>query len=77
MSPILSAASRPGLGEFPQRHAAFGLEPDVDDGEILFDPDDDALDDRALDEFGMGKALFEKCGEVLLGRSGDSGHAVS
>jgi hypothetical protein len=34
-----------GAGEFLQRDAAFGLQTDVDDGEILLDGDDGALDD--------------------------------
>ena len=37
--------SRPA-GEFLERDAAFGLEADVDDGHVLFDRDDGALDDR-------------------------------
>ena len=34
--------------EFAQRDAPLGLGPDIDDGEILFDPDNDALDDGAF-----------------------------
>ena len=35
-------------GEFFERHAAFGLETDIDHGEIILDGDDLALDDRRL-----------------------------
>src|SRR4029077_19474355 len=34
-----------GAGEFADRDAALGLEADVDDGHVLFDGDDGALDD--------------------------------
>ena len=49
LSPTLSVGLPAGAGEFLQRHAAFGLQADVDDGHVLFDGDDDALDDRAFD----------------------------
>ena len=35
-------------GEFAERHAPLGLQPDVDDGEVLLDADDGPLDDRTL-----------------------------
>src|SRR6185437_7579231 len=34
--------------EFAERHTALGLQADVDDGHVLFDRDDRALDDRTL-----------------------------
>ncbi len=37
-----------GSGEFAQLDAAFGLQSDVDDGDVLFDADDDSLDHRAF-----------------------------
>src|ERR1043166_952513 len=37
-----------GTGKFPQRHAAFGLESDIDDGEVLLDADAGPLDDGAF-----------------------------
>ena len=39
----------PRGGEFAQRDAAFALQPDVDDGEVVFDCGDGALDDAALE----------------------------
>ncbi len=43
-----------GRAEFLQRHAAFGLEADIDDGEVFFDGDDLALYDCA---FAWGRCL--------------------
>ncbi len=55
-----------GLGaEFLQRDAAFDLEADVDNGDILFDAGDDALGDIAFGEIVLGKGLFEKGREIL------------
>ena len=42
---VVAAARR---AEFLQRDAAFGLEADVDDGDVLLDGDDRALDDAAF-----------------------------
>ena len=44
----LDGAVAAGLAEFLHRDAAFGLEADVDDREILLDGDDDAFDDGAF-----------------------------
>ena len=46
--------------EFLQRHAAFDLEADVDDGHVFFDGRDDALDDLAFAGMAVGKGLFEQ-----------------
>ena len=43
----LEAGVAPGDAEFLERHPAFGLQADVDDGEVFFDGDDGALDDRS------------------------------
>ena len=37
-----------GAGEFLEGDAAFGLQTDIDDGDVLLDGDDDAADDGAL-----------------------------
>ena len=37
-----------GLGEFLGGDTAFGLEADIDDGEVVFDGDDAAIDERAF-----------------------------
>ena len=44
----LEFAFAAGPCEFTQRHAAFGLEADVNDGHVLFDCNNDALDDGAF-----------------------------
>ena len=65
--------------EFAQGHAAFRLQPDVDDGEVLFDADDGALDDRTFLQVSGPKGFIEHLGEVFtrgcLRCSG--GHEVS
>src|SRR5262245_21633964 len=53
----LRLTARPG--EFAQRHAPFGLGPDVDDSEVLLDADDLAFYDGALLGAALGKGLFE------------------
>src|SRR5262249_23518022 len=52
-------------GEFAQGDAAFGLEADVDDGEILLDPDDDAFDDGSFLQVSVTERFFEQLGEIL------------
>ena len=47
------------IGEFLERHAAFGLEADVDDGHVLFDRDDLALDDRSLERLVVAIGLVQ------------------
>ena len=59
-----------GTGEFPQRHAPFGLGADVDDGEVLFDADDLALDDGAFLRAPLREGLFEHLGEIFARRCG-------
>ena len=46
--------------EFLQGHAAFHLEADVDDGEVLLDADDLALDDLSFEDVVLGEALGEQ-----------------
>ena len=57
-----------GAGEFAQRHAAFGLQADVDDGHVLLDRNNDALDDGAFLQIAAGKALVEHRGKIVAGR---------
>ena len=59
--------------EFAQRDAPLGLGPDIDDGEILLDPDDDALDDGAFLRAALGEGLFEHLREILARRCGGLG----
>ena len=67
-------------GEFLQRDAAFGLQADVDDGEVLFDGDDRALDDGAFLQIAAGEGFFEQGGEIFARwgcGSCSSGHEIS
>ena len=57
-----------GTGEFAQRNAAFGLQADVDDGHVLFDRNNDALDDGAFLQIAAGEGLVEHRGEIVAGR---------
>src|SRR5690606_4231128 len=45
-------------GEFAQRHAAFALEADIDDGEIVLDTGDGADDDAAFEAFILAAEGF-------------------
>ena len=60
--------SRPGPHEFLERDAALGLQADVDDGEVLLDGDDDALDDGAFRHVVGAEALVEQGREILARR---------
>ena len=57
-----------GAGEFLERDAAFGLQTDVDDRDILLDRDDLALDDGPFAERRTRRRFIEKRGEILAGR---------
>src|SRR5467141_205243 len=57
-----------GSCEFTQRHAAFGLQADVDDGHVLLNRNNDALDDGAFLQIAAGKALVEHRGKIVAGR---------
>ena len=52
-------------GELAQGDAAFGLEADVDDGEILLDADDATFDDAAFEQILLGEAFGEQRGELV------------
>src|SRR6266702_3999332 len=64
----LEIAFAAGPGEFAQRHTAFGLQADVDDGHVLLDRNNDALDDGAFLQIAAGKALVEHRGKIVAGR---------
>src|SRR4051812_15162435 len=64
----LEFAVAAGPCEFAQRHAAFGLQADVDDGHVLLDRNNDALDDGAFLQIAAGKGLIEHRGEIVAGR---------
>ncbi len=62
-------------GEFAQRDAAFALQPDVDDGEVVFDRGDDALDDLAFEGFVFAaEGFIEKRREIVAARKCRAGH---
>ena len=54
--------------EFLEGDAAFGLEAEIDDGDIFFDRDDDALDDGAFKGLVLAIALVEKRCKILARR---------
>ncbi len=60
------AIASPGA-KLLERHAPLDLQADVDDGKVLLDGDDGALDDGALGHVRSGEALGEQCGEVFTG----------
>src|ERR1700730_16060470 len=64
----LEIAFAAGPCEFAQRHAAFGFQADVDDGDVLLDRNNDALDDGAFLQVAAGKGLVEHGGKIVAGR---------
>ena len=54
--------------KFLERDAAFGLQTEIDDGNVFFDRDDTALDDRPLESFVFAIAFVEKRGKILARR---------
>ena len=64
----LEFAFAAGPCEFAQRHAAFGLQADVDDGHVLLDRNNGALDDGAFLQVAAGKGLVEHGGKIVAGR---------
>ena len=61
-------------GEFAQRDAAFGLETDIDDGEIILDARHDALDDTTFKALVLAERGFEHCCEIITRRLGGTCH---
>src|SRR5580704_4468354 len=57
-----------GPGEFAQRHTALGLQADVDDGHVLLDRNNGALDDGAFLQIAAGEGLVEHGGKIVAGR---------
>src|SRR5262249_33784126 len=63
-----------GPGEFPQRDPALGLQPDINDGQILLDADDRPLDDGSFLQIAVVERFFEQLGKILARwRSGSVG----
>ena len=65
----LDGAVTAGLAEFLERDAAFGLETDVDDREILFDRDDGALDDGAFQRLVLDERVHQQGFKIFLRHS--------
>jgi hypothetical protein len=66
-----------GSAEFAQRNPAFGLQANVDDGQVVLDGNDLALDDAA---FGVGffvEARIEHGREIVAGRGESFGFSHS
>ena len=61
-------------GEFAQRHAAFRLEADVDDREVVLDAGDSADHDAAFEAVSLTEGLLEKRREIVAARICRSGH---
>src|SRR5579864_8598238 len=59
-------------GEFAQRHAAFGLQADVNDGQLLFDPHHRPFDDGAFLQVAVAERFFEQRGKIFARRRGGS-----
>ena len=60
-------------GEFAQRNAAFALQSDVDDRQIVFDRGDVALDDLAFEGLVLAaEAFVEEGREIVAGRESGS-----
>ncbi|OIQ64587.1 hypothetical protein GALL_538620 [mine drainage metagenome] len=64
----LEIAFAAGPGEFAQRHAAFGLQADIDDGHVLLNRNNLALDDGAFLQVAAGEGLVEHGGKIVTGR---------
>src|ERR1700733_8891386 len=66
-----------GPGEFAQRHAAFGLQANIDDGHFAFDADDGALDDGAFLQMTVAEGFIDQLGKVFARRRGGGGGGLS
>ncbi|GJD70977.1 hypothetical protein MMMDOFMJ_3931 [Methylobacterium gnaphalii] len=66
----LQLAFAAGALEFLEGDATLRLGADIDDGDILLDADDGALDDRAFGDLVLEEALFEQRGEIVTARRG-------
>ena len=74
----LQAMVLTGGGELAQRHAAFRLQTDVDDGLVVFDCSDRALDDAAFESAvngsGAAQRFVEKCRKIIAAGKCRRGH---
>src|SRR6266702_4292323 len=64
----LEIAFAAGSCVFAQRHTAFGLQADVNDGHVLFNCNYLALDDGAFLQIAAGEGLVQHCSEIVTGR---------
>ena len=63
-------------GEFAQGNAALGLQPDVDDGHVVFDGGNGAVHHATLETVGAAEHLIEHRGEIVAGGEGLGSHKV-
>src|SRR3546814_7203869 len=63
-----------GSGEFAKGDAAFGLEADIDQCDVIFDCGDDALDHTASKGGAFTEGFIEKCREIVAGRHRSEEH---
>src|SRR5690606_12560339 len=68
---LLDRAVAAGGAELLKRDAALGLEADIDDGKVLLDADDLALDDRAFERLVRNERVHQHGLEIFLGYSLD------
>jgi hypothetical protein len=68
----LDFGGTPRAGEFAQRHATFGFQSDVDDGDVLLDADDRPFDDRSFLQIAAAEGFFDHAGEIFARRRGGS-----
>src|SRR5262245_7940468 len=77
----LQVGGASGSGEFAQRHPSFGLQADVDDGDILFNADHGSLDDGSFVQVAVIERFLEQLGKILARRRGSlcgsGGHGIS
>ncbi len=62
-----------GGGEFLERDAAFGFQADIDEGEVVLDGDDDALEHAAFEAVAGAERFLEQRGETVLAIFGGGG----
>ena len=59
--------------KFAQRHAPFGLGPDIDDCKVLLDADDGPLDHGSFLRAAGGEGLFKQLGKIFARWPGGTG----
>ena len=55
----------PRHGKFAQGYPPFGLQPHINDRQVIFDRGNSALDHPAFKAVGIAKCFFQKCREIV------------